>query len=107
MILLENNSIQSVIFPKSASISFNFYDIEIYSEVTQEEYPFKNVIDGSDSYNYFAFVLNLTELPTDAEYRYRIKHNSFILEEGLLRIGEYRNNKTQYEAEPRYTEYKY
>lgn len=106
MVILDNNSKRYVEFPKTFSFNYDMYDLYVKSEVTNKEYAFKNNLNTSQSPLYYGFIVDFSELEDKSEYRYKIQYHNFILEEGLIRIGDYKDNKKHYEDISEYQEYR-
>lgn len=106
MIILESKEDKIIQIPKTFSFNYDMYDLFIKSEVTNKEYVFKDNVNLSQSPLYYQFILDLSELEDKSEYRYTILKNNFILEEGLMRIGDYKDKKTSYDERTEYQEYR-
>lgn len=68
----------------------------IKNNITHRNFEY-NVTDLSESSIYYTFNLNIPEEMDDGEYNYVLKDDGDkILATGLLRVGDYKQNNTQY-----------
>lgn len=65
------------------------------NNVTKKEYSYK-VYDVNDSTLFYHFTLTLGEEMDEGEYTYRLMNDDVLLAQGLLQIGDYKNNTKKY-----------
>lgn len=64
--------------------------------ITHKEFEY-NVADLSESSIYYTFNINLPEEMDEGEYNYVLKDDlDKIVATGLIRVGDYKQNNTQY-----------
>lgn len=88
-----------VYFPKMRHFGITECCLTLKSEATLQEYEFFPEDDGCLN-DYYIFHINFSEIP-DGEYRYNIN----VIDNGLIRIGEIKAEKTQYNSKQGYKQY--
>lgn len=107
MLILEDNTEKTLLIPKTFSFNYDFYEVEITSEITLKGKTIKGLSNISNFVNYYQFFVDLSDLPNNAEYILKVKYHNFILEETILRIGKYENKKIENEQQTKYKQYEY
>lgn len=67
----------------------------LQNNVTKREYSYK-VYDVNDSTLFYHFTLTLGEDMDEGEYTYKLMNDNLLLAQGLLQIGDYKNNIKKY-----------
>ena len=67
----------------------------LQNNVTKKEYSYK-VYDVNDSTLFYHFTLTLGEDMDEGEYTYKLFNDNLLLAQGLLQIGDYKNNSKKY-----------
>lgn len=67
----------------------------LQNNVTKREYSYK-VYDVNDSTLFYHFTLTLGEDMDEGEYTYKLMNDNLLLAQGLLQIGDYKNNLKKY-----------
>lgn len=121
MVLVVNkDKPQTIYLPKNFSIYESYFDLEIYSLVSNFRYLYSGIIDEGIYNNWYAFTLDFSELPL-GEYQYKLrpkanllgdfnfdfsldffiqgdedKKKKELLSYGVLQIGKYRDGSKTY-----------
>lgn len=106
MVILDKNTDRIINIPKTFSFDYGEYDLFVYSELTNKDYCKKGLVNLSNSPLYYQFSADFEDLDNNSEYRIKVQYHNFILEEDILRIGDYKDKKTSYDDEREYQEYR-
>ena len=108
MIKITTKSSTTTIYPpKHWSPSTSSLTITLKSTVRNDEQTF-NVEDESGMTDYFAFDIDTTDIE-DGEYAYFIKETGedTVLSSGLVKVGEWKPEKEEYNNNTEYIQYNY
>lgn len=108
MIKISTKSQQTTIYPpKHWSPSTTSLTISFKSTVRNDEYEW-DVEDNSGITDYFAFDVDTTDV-VDGEYAYFVRESgeTATLSSGLVKVGEWKPENTEYNGKIEYTEYEY
>ncbi len=124
MVLVVNKDTpQTIYLPKNFSYWSNYYDLEVYSLVSNFRYLYSGLVDEGIYNNWYCFTLDFSELPL-GEYQYKLrpkntgllgdfnldfsldffiqgygdekKKKKELLSYGVLQIGKYRPGTKEY-----------
>lgn len=98
--IIEKTSETSVLFERNTTKNIQSFNISFISEGSNKSYEFPNMEDKRGGGNFYAFTLDLHDLP-DAEYRYILRaedENVDYMQAGLCFIGDLKHYAKQYQS---------
>ena len=103
MIIIKNKGASTQIYPPKHWYAGSALTFTLISALRNEEYTF-DVTDESGLTDFFLFNIDTSAIE-DGEYKYQVKEDTEIVSSGLLRVGEYKADKTEYNYTQEYIEY--
>ena len=85
VLVVDKNVPQTVYLPKNFSDFGDFFDLEVYSLVSNFVYEFKNLRNQEFYNNWYCFTIDFSELP-DGEYQYKLRPKD------MGRLGDFNND---------------
>lgn len=90
-----NKSTESITLPKHYKV-LGEYTLKLVNNLGKQEYTFENLTDISELDYYYTFEISVSDMPT-GEYNMTLYCGEFIVLTGMVTIGDYKREKTEYE----------
>lgn len=98
-----NKTSDSIVLPKYYKVSGTF-SLKLENNLGKQEYVFDDLTNISELDYYYKFVINVSDMPT-GEYNLILYCGEFIVLKGMVTVGDYKREKTEYEHKNTFIQY--
>jgi len=103
MVYLNKTNTNSINLPKYYNVSGEF-TLKLTNNLGKEVYTFENLINISELDYYYTFEISVSDMPT-GEYNMSLYCGEFMVLSGMVTIGNYKRDNTEYEHKNTFIQY--